>query len=308
LDPPRECFAAARFGRRLARSRHGAPAPCAAGVSKDPGVRPEKAALRPRVGAAQPLVPVVGLLQSGSFEQLRLTAAALRESLGEAGFVEGRNIRIEYRWAGRNYGRLPALAAELLRIPVAVLAATGITAALAAQKATATVPAVFHTGGDPVEAGLVPSLNRPGSNVTGIVTLGKLLVPKHFELLHELVPEAAAIGFLVNPKNGVLQSDISNAREAAQTKGGQLRIVEAGNDGEIDTAFAALGQRHIGGLIVQPDQFLDGRHQQIAALAARYSIPAIAAYPQFAAAGGLVSYGNSLAAGIAWRKIMSPGS
>ena len=220
----------------------------------------------------------------------------MREGLADAGFVDGRNVRIEYRSAEGHYDQLPALAAGLVRVPVAVLVATGITAALAAKKATATIPVVFHTGGDPVKAGLVASLNRPGGNVTGIVTLGKMLVPKQFELVHELVPKADPIGFLVNPKNGALQSDISDARAASRTKGVQLRIVEAADDRDLETAFAALAQRQIGALIVQPDPFLDGRHDRIAALAARHSVPMIAAYPQFAAAGGLITYGNSLAA------------
>jgi putative ABC transport system substrate-binding protein len=255
------------------------------------------AVLRPVAGTAQQkAMPVVGLLDSGSSQGFGPTAAAFRRGLAEAGFIEGRDILIETRWAEGHYDRLPALAAELVGIPVAVLAATGITAALASQKATATIPVVFHTGGDPVKAGLVASLGHPGGNVTGIVSLGKILVPKQFELLHELVPKADPIGFLVNPKNGVLQFDISNAQEAARTKGVRLEIVEAGNDREIEAAFAALGQRQIGALVIQPDPFLDGRLARIAVLAARHAVPAAAAYPQFAAAGGLITYGNSLPA------------
>jgi putative ABC transport system substrate-binding protein len=187
------------------------------------------------------------------------------------------------------------LAAELVRIPVAVLAATGVTAALAAKAATTTIPVVFHTGGDPVQFGLVASLGKPGGNVTGVVSLNKILVPEQLELLRELVPKADVIAFLVNPNNGVVKFDTSNMREAAQAKGVNLQIVEARNKTEIDTAFESLIQRRAGGLVVQPDPFLDGRREQLAGLAARHAVPAMAAYPEFAAAGGLISYGNSRA-------------
>jgi putative ABC transport system substrate-binding protein len=221
---------------------------------------------------------------------------AVTYTLGEAGFVEGRNVRIETRWTEGHYDRLPLLAAELVRIPMAVLAATGITAALAAKASTATIPVVFHTGGDPVEAGLVANLGRPGGNVTGVVSLGKVLLPKQFEVAHELAPKAGSIAFLVDPKNGVLQSDISSMQEAARAKGVPLQIVEAGNEREIDAAFATLFQRQPRALIIQPDPFLDNRREQIAAAAARHSVAAIAANPEFAVAGGLISYGDSLAA------------
>lgn len=253
------------------------------------------AVLRPLAGRAQQTaMPVVGLLDSswppdvfGPF------VAAFRKGLAEAGFVEGRNVTIEYRWAEGHYDRLPALAAELVRIPVAVLAATGVTAALAAKAATTTIPTVFHTGGDPVKFGLVASLNRPGGNITGVVSLGKILLPKQFELLHELVPKADPVAFLVNPKNGVIASDTNSLRDAARTKGVQVQIVEAENDREIDAAFATLVQRQAGALVIQQDPFLDSRGKQIAALAARHGVPTVAAHPEFAAAGGLLSYGNS---------------
>jgi putative ABC transport system substrate-binding protein len=194
-------------------------------------------------------------------------------------------VRIEYRWADGQYDRLPALAAELVRIPVAVLVATGVTAALAAKASTSTIPVVFHTGGDPVRFGLVASLAKPGGNLTGVVSLNKILVPKQLELLHELVPRADVIAFLVNPNNGVVGVDTSNMREAA----------EARNKTEIDTAFASLVQQRAGALIVQVDPFLEGRHEQLAGLAARHAVPAMGAYPEFAAAGGLISYGTSRA-------------
>jgi putative tryptophan/tyrosine transport system substrate-binding protein len=251
---------------------------------------------RPLAGRAQqPVMPVVGFLDSSSADVFRQFVAAFRAGLGELGFVEGRNVRIEYRWAEGQYDRLPGLAAELVRMPVTVLAATGITAALAAKAATKTIPLVFHTGGDPVQAGLVASLNKPGGNVTGVVSLNKVVVPKQLELLHELVPRAGVITFLVNPNNGVAKSDTNNVREAAKVKGIPLQIVEARNREEIDTIFASLPQRHATALIVQVDPFFDARRDQIATLAARHVVPAIGAYPEFAVAGGLISYGTSRA-------------
>jgi putative ABC transport system substrate-binding protein len=241
-------------------------------------------------------MPVVGFLDSSSADVFRQFVAAFRAGLSELGFVEGRNVRIEYRWAEGRYDRLPGLAAELVRMPVTVLAATGITAALAAKAATKTIPLVFHTGGDPVQAGLVASLNKPGGNVTRVVSLNKVVVPKQLELLHELLPRAGAITFLVNPNNGVAKSDTNNVREAAKAKGIPLQVVEARNRDEIDTIFASLPQRHATALIVQVDPFFDARRDQIAALAARHAVPAVGAYPEFAAAGGLISYGTSRAA------------
>ena len=251
--------------------------------------------LQPLTGRAQqPAIPVIGFLDSSSADVWPFMAA-FRKGLNEVGFVEGRNVRIEYRWAEGHYDRLPGLAAELVRIPVAVLAATGVTAALAAKASTRTIPVVFHTGADPVQAGLVASLNKPGGNVTGVVSLGKIVVPKQFELLHELVPKADVIAFLVNPTNAVAKLDTSHVREAAQTKRVQLQIVEARNKSEIDTAFASLIQRRASALIVQVDPFLDGSRKQVVALAARHAVPAIAAHRGFAEGGGLISYGASLA-------------
>src|SRR4051794_13844467 len=251
------------------------------------------AAFPPLAAAAQLARPVIGILDSGSAAEFGPGAAAFRDGLREAGFTDGRNITIETRWAEGRYDRLTLLATELVRMPVAVVAATGITAALASQKATATIPVVFHTGGDPVKAGLVASLSHPGGNVTGVVSLGKILLPKQLELLSELVPTMRSVGFLANPKNGVLKSDTDNVQEAARSKSVHAAVVLAGDDGEIDTAFAQLGERRIGALLVQPDPFLDGRLGRIAVLARRYSVPTIAAYPEFAVSGGLISYGNS---------------
>src|SRR5215469_11015890 len=244
------------------------------------------------VAIAQPGgVPVVGFIDSGSPEVFKREVAGFRKGLAEAGFIEGRDVKIEYRWGEGRYERLPALATELTRIPVAVIAATGVTAALASQKATSTIPVVFHTGGDPVEFGLVASLSHPGGNVTGVVSLGKILGPKQLELLHELVPKADPVAYLVNPKNGVIKSDADSMREAADSKGVRLVIVEATDDGGIDGAFAAALEQHARALVVQVDPFLDGRREKIASLAVRSGLPAIGSHPEFATSGGLVSYG-----------------
>jgi putative ABC transport system substrate-binding protein len=248
----------------------------------------------PRAGGSQQRAsPVTGFLSSSSVADQRPFAAAFLNGLEEIGFVADRNVRIEYRWAHGQYDRLPALAADLVRVPVAVLFASGVTAALAAKASTTTVPIVFHTGGDPVQSGLVASLGKPGGNVTGVVSLNKILVPKQLELLHELT-RATVIAFLVNPNNGVVRSDTSNMREAAQNKGVELRIVEARNTTEIDTAFTSLAQHRTRALIVQVDPFFDSQRERLAGLATRYAVPALGAYPEFAAAGGLISYGNSL--------------
>jgi len=245
--------------------------------------------------AQKKAMPTVGFLDSSSPDVFVPYVAAFRKGLGEAGFTEGRNVAIEFRWAEGHYDRLPALAEELVRLPVAVLAATGVTAALAAKRATSTIPVLFQTGGDPVKFGLVASLSHPGGNVTGVVSLGKILVQKQFELLHELVPKADRIAYLVNPNNGVAKFDTQSVQEAAAVKGVPIEIVEAGNEHDIDAAFAALVQRHVGALVIQVDPFLDGRRQQIVGLAARHAIPAVASHPEFPAAGGLISYGTSLA-------------
>jgi putative ABC transport system substrate-binding protein len=248
----------------------------------------------PSARAQQPSMPIIGFLDPSSADQYAPFLAAFRRGLDEAGFVEGRNVAIEYRWADGRYDRLPALATELVRVPVAVLVATGVTAAVAAKAATSTVPIVFNTGGDPVRFGLVGSLNRPGGNVTGVASLGKVLVAKRFELLHELVPKAEAIAFLVNPNNAVAELDTSDAQAAAAALGQKLIVLKAGNEGDIDRAFATIAERRGGGLVLQVDPFLQSRHDQLVALAARYALPAIYERRDFVAAGGLMSYGTSL--------------
>jgi len=189
---------------------------------------------------------------------------------------------------------LPSLAAELVRIPVAVLVATGITAASAAKAATSTVPIVFNTGGDPVRFGLVASLNKPGGNVTGVASLGKVLVAKRFELFREVVPKANVVAFLVNPNNAVAALDTSDAQAAAATLGYKLIVVKASSAGEIDAAFATIAEQRGGGLLQRLDPFLQSRRDQLVELAARYALPAIYERRDFAMAGGLMSYGTSL--------------
>jgi ABC-type uncharacterized transport system substrate-binding protein len=252
------------------------------------------AAAWPLAARAQQAMPVIGFLDSSSAHEYAPFSAAFRAGLNKTGLVEGRNVAIEYRWANGHYDRLPALAAELVRVPVAVLVATGITAAAAAKAATSTVPIVFNTCGDPVRFGLVASLNRPGANVTGVASLGKVLVAKRFELLRELVTQADAIAFLVNPNNAVAELDTSDAQAAAAALGQKLIVVKAGNERDIDAAFATIAQQRGGGLLQQLDPFLQSRRDQLVALAARYRLPAIYERRDFAAAGGLISYGTSL--------------
>lgn len=244
--------------------------------------------------AQQAAMPIIGFLDSSSANEYAPFLAAFHAGLNEAGFVEGRNVAIEYRWADGRYGRLPALAAELVRVPVTALVATGITAARAAKAATAAIPIVFNTGGDPVRFGLVASLNKPGGNITGVASLGKVLVAKRFELLRELVPKAERVAFLVNSKNAVAELDTSDAQAAAAALGQTLIVLKAGSEGEIEAAFATIADQRVGGLLMQLDPFLQSRRNQLVALAARHALPAIYERRDFAEAGGLMSYGTSL--------------
>ena len=243
--------------------------------------------------AQQPAMPVVGILNGASAEGYDMAAAlaAFRQGLNETGHVEGQNVAIEYHWAEGRYERLPALAADLIRRQVAVIVAN-TPAALAAKAATTTIPIVFTTGGDPVQMGLVTSLNRPGGNITGMTSLNLEVGPKKLELMHDLVPNAAVIALLVNPNNPEGEIQSRDAQIATRKLGLELLIVHASTEREIDTAFASLLQLRAGGLVVGTDPFFVIRSKQLAALALHHAVPTIFQFREFVAAGGLVSYGG----------------
>jgi putative ABC transport system substrate-binding protein len=244
-------------------------------------------------GAQQKVMPVLGFLGSGSPGPEAPFVAAFREGLGEAGYVEGQNVAIEYRWAEGSYDRLPALAADLVGRQVDVIAADAIPAARAAKNATTTTPIVFEVGIDPVEFGLVAGFARPGGNLTGVGFLTVELMPKRLELLSELVPQAGAFVLLVNPTNENAERVVRDGQDAARAKGVQLTILKAASENEIDTAFATLAQLRAGALIVSPDPFFTSRREQLVVLATRDALPAIYPLREAVAAGGLISYGTS---------------
>jgi putative ABC transport system substrate-binding protein len=244
--------------------------------------------------AQQKTMPVIGFLGSESPGSFAARAAAFRQGLSESGYVEGRNVTIEYRWAEGRLDRLPALAADLVARKVDVIATTGgESSAFAAKSATSSIPIVFVVCGDPVEEGLVASLAAPGGNLTGVTIVTVELRGKRVELIAEVVPKAQVIATLVDPNFPGAERNIEAVREAARTKGLQLRVLKAGSESEIDAAFASLTELQVGALLVGAPTFL-GRREQIVALAARYSIPAIYEWREFAAAGGLISYGTNL--------------
>jgi putative ABC transport system substrate-binding protein len=243
--------------------------------------------------AQQKSVPVIGFLNSGSNDVFAPRVAAFRQGLSETGYDEGRNVTIEYRWAEGQYDRLPALADDLVRRQVAVIAAN-LPAAVAAKSATATIPIVFSVNSDPVEIGLVTSLNRPGGNLTGVTTLGAELGPKQLELLHVLLPNAQIIALVMNPVSPNSAGFVKNAQAAAHSLGQDLRVVQASTDSDIASIFPALVKLGARGLLLGPDTFLTSRGPQLAALSLSYSIPAISQFRDFAVAGGLMSYGGSI--------------
>jgi len=248
------------------------------------------------VRAQQAAMPVVGFLGSRSPDDSANLVAAFRAGLSETGFVEGRNVILEFRWAEDQYDRLPMLAADLVAHRVAVIAAAGGNpAGLAAKAATTKIPIIFLTGADPVQFGLVKSLSRPDGNLTGVAALTNTLAPKQLELLREVAPKATVVAFLVNPKNPLAESDTRDVQSAAGTTGQQILILSASNDSDLDNAFAALVQQKAGALLVQSDPFFNSRPDKIVALAARDAIPAIYQWRDFPAAGGLMSYGTDLA-------------
>ena len=246
--------------------------------------------------AQQPAMPVIGFLGSESPNQFAGRLHAFHQGLNEAGFVDGRNVAIEYRWAESQYDRLPALAVDLVRRQVTVVVATTTPSVLTAKAATTTIPIVFLTGTDPVEVGIVASLSRPGGNMTGVANLSVDTGAKQLELLHELVPSATVIALLVNPTNRILAETLSRGLQVAgRAISQQIRIVSAGTERDIDTTVAGLVQQGVGALVVGNDPFFNSRPDQLVALAARHKVPVIYAYREFVAAGGLMSYGSSLA-------------
>ena len=243
--------------------------------------------------AQQPALPVVGFINPASAKDYEPQLSAFLKGLSEAGYVDGRNVAIEYRWAEGQHDRLPAMAADLVRRQVTVIAATTTPAALAAKAATATIPIVFEIGGDPIQLGLVAKLSRPGGNVTGVSQLSVEVAPKRLELLHELVPAASIMALLVNPTDrpGV---SIKEAQSAARTLGLELHILNASTDRDFDEVFAKLIQLQAGGLVVGGGAFLNSRSEQLGALALHHGVPAISRGREFVVAGGLLSYGASI--------------
>jgi len=248
----------------------------------------------PLAARAQQAMPVIGLLSSASSKDYGPMMAAFRKSLGEAGYIEGRNVTIEYRWADDQYERLPALAADLVNRQVSVIVAATTPAALAAKPATKTIPIVFAIGGDPVRTGLVDSLNRPGSNLTGAAHLNVDTAPKRLELLHELLPAAKVIGLLLNPTNPLAESVGTAVQAAAVSLGVELQVVHARTDEDLDRMFASLPGMRVGGLVIGTDPFFTSRTEKLGAMSLRLAMPIIYQYREFTAAGGMMSYGGSI--------------
>jgi putative tryptophan/tyrosine transport system substrate-binding protein len=243
----------------------------------------------------QSAMPVVGFLNGASPPAYARMLSAFLNGLRETGYVESQNVKIEYRWAQGELDRLPGFAAELVHREVAVIAATGTPAALAAKTATATIPIVFETGSDPVQLGLVASLNRPGGNVTGVAQLAVEVVPKRLQLLNEVVPAAKIVALLVDPTDpAVSEKTIQGAHTAARSLGLELHVLNVSTENEIDAAFAKMAQLQVRGVMVSGGQFFNSRSKQIAAMARQHTTPTIFPYRDLAAAGGLMSYGTSI--------------
>jgi putative tryptophan/tyrosine transport system substrate-binding protein len=243
--------------------------------------------------AQQAEMPVVGFLNGGSPDGYAPMVAAFHQGLMDTGYVEAQSVRIEHRWADGQYDRLPAMAADLVHRQVAVIV-TNSPGMLAAKAATTTIPIVFTTSGDPVELGFVASLARPGRNITGVTQLNVEVAPKRLELMHELVPTATIMAVLLNPTYPSAETQSRGMQAAARTLGLQLHILRASNERAIDDAFATLAQLRAGAFVISSDPFFNSRAEQFAALALRHAVPTIFQYREFAAAGGLMSYGGSI--------------
>src|SRR5262245_8879715 len=252
------------------------------------------AAAWPLAARAQQAVPVIGILGVAAPEAYAIRLRAFREGLLTAGYIEGQNVKIEYRWAAAHTGRLPELAAGLVRDRVSVLVSAGGTAsAVAAKAATREIPIVFGIGADPVEVGLVASLNRPGGNVTGVTSLNLEVSPKRLELMHELLPSVTSMALLVNPAVHALAGPVSRSSQAAaQALGLQLHIVHASSDRDFDAVFERLTQLRVGALVIGPDNFFTSQSEQLAKLTVRHEMPAIYEFPKFAALGGMMRHGS----------------
>lgn len=252
----------------------------------------------PLAAQAQRLaVPVIGYLGGQSASLLATRVRAFHQGLEETGFVEGRNVAVQYRWADGQYDRLPEMAADLVRRQVVVIAATGgVAPARAAKAATTIIPIVFEMGIDPVQAGLVASWKQPGGNLTGVTSLNVTVGPKRVELMRELVPGASVVALLINPTNqAIAESNLRDGQTAARNLGLQIDALNASNERELDNAFTTLAQKRIGALVIGPDSFFTSQSEQLAKLALRHAIPTIYYGREFTAAGGLISYGGSVA-------------
>ena len=245
--------------------------------------------------AQQSAMPVIGFLSPGSAEADAGRLSATRRGLAEIGYVEGKNVAIEYRGAQHQFDRLPALAADLVKHQVDVIVVVSTSGAVAAKAASSTIPIVFSMGADPVQLNLVGSLSRPGGNITGVYVLNTAVMGKRLELLHELVPTARVIAYIADPKSAVTAPETSELREAAHALGVELRVLNAANESEIDKAFATLGKEHSVPLVISTDNLFTDEPARLVRLAARHGIPAIYPYRKFVAAGGLMSYGTDLA-------------
>jgi len=245
--------------------------------------------------AQQPVMPVIGLINAASAQGYARQLAAFLKGLNEIGYVEGKNVAIEYRWAEGRNDRLPAMAADLVLKQVTVIAATTTPAALAAKAATTIIPIVFETGGDPIKLGLVTSLNRPDGNVTGVTQLNYEIAPKRLQLMHELVPSATVMALLINPTTpGLAEPTTKAVQAAARTLGLELHVLHASTESDFDVVFAKLIQLKAGGLVIGPDPFFNSQIEQLATLVHHHAVPAIYEWREFAVAGGLLSYGAAI--------------